>query len=237
MKKAQLLFCIVFSFFLLSLTSAEAQDAPVIRTIAVQGNGTSTAPADQASISIGIECTREDAHAAERENNRIAALIQSELQKAGIQKEKIATARYTFYPVYNNEKGKSNQISGYTVNNTVSVTTDELSKIGDIIAASIRSGANQINSISFSVKASEDLKKKALQAAVKDAQSKAQIIATALGKQIVNVVRVSETNVSLENRRLASYAFKSASADSAPVPIQPGEVSGNANVEVVFEIQ
>lgn len=229
-----LAFCIVMPTGYASKTMDDYSRAS---TIIVEGSSSLSATPDQANIDIGVVTSAESAHAAEQENARIAAKIQKTLLALGIAQDKINTTRYTFYPVYSNEKNKSNEIIAYNVNNTVSVTINDLNKIGDTIDASINAGANSINSINFILKDNTAIKKQALQFAIKDAKEKAEIIAKSLDKRIVNVLAVSEGGTSIENRNFARYSLKAASYDNAVTPITPGNINVSASIEIVFEIQ
>lgn len=222
---------------MLFCTIASAEKNELLRTITVNGTGALSVPADQATIYIGIETMNKDAHEAERENAVIAKKIQDNLLAYGINQDKITTDHYSFYPVYNNDTGKRNTITGYTVNNSVSVTIDNLTKVSDIIDSSIRLGANKINSIQFSVKSTDTLRHKALQLAVQNAKAKAQTMADSLSKKIINVVSVAEGSTAISGLRANKFALSSAGAFDATTPIQSGNVDVNANIEITFEIQ
>lgn len=229
-----LAFCIVMPT---GYANKAMDDYPKASTIIVGGSSSLSVAPDQATIEIGVVTSAESANLAEQENARISEKIQKNLLLLGIVQEKINTSRYTFYPTYNNEKNRSNEIIAYNVNNTVSVTMNDLNKIGDIIDVSIKAGANNINSINFALENNRAIKKQALQSAIIDAKEKAEIIAKSLNKRITNVLEVSECGTSIENRNVGRYSLKAASYDSAVTPITPGNVNISASVEVVFEMQ
>lgn len=235
-KILSFLFCMLI-LIPTSYASNVTDNTPKISTITVQGNGSSSATPDQATITIGIVTSASTANIAEQQNADIATNIQNKLIDLGIDQDKISTTRYTFYPTYDNEKYKTNEIVAYNVNNTVSATITDLTKIGNIIDASIQAGANTINSIDFTIKNDKLIKQNALQSAVKDAKSKAEVIAKALDKHIVNVLTVNENGTSIESHNFSRLSLKAASADSISTPITPGTTNVNANVEIVFEIQ
>ncbi len=235
MKKITFLMFICTLLWLpLSTVQAESVENTAIHTISVQGNSSLTATPDQADISIGITTTAATANIAAQENAVIANDIQTNLAALGIAKDKIHTKNYTFYPTYNNNTttDHANEITGYTADNTVSVTLDDIAMLSDVIDSSIKSGANKVNSINFTMKNPQDMQQKALQAAIKDAREKADSIAKALGKHVTNVVSVSENNSYIESRNFASFSLRK--SDGLSTPIEPDEIHINSTVQVQF---
>lgn len=241
MKKIKFfIFLLTGMFFVLPTTygNPQADRYDNVSTIVVQGRGSFSTDPDQAAIEIGIMTTATTAHIAEQENAKIAQAVQGNLLSIGIPRDKINTTGYSFYPAYSREENKSNEIIGYNVSNTVSITIDDLNLIGNVIDSSIQKGANNINSINFTVKNAQPGKQKALQSAVNDAKEKAEVIANTLGKRIVNVLNVSEHNTFIEGRAMGRYNMKQVADNSATAtPVQPGKVDITANVEITFEIK
>lgn len=235
-KTLSFLFCMLI---LLPTTYANnlVENNPKVSTITVQGSSSLSATPDQATIMIGIVTSAPTASIAEQQNADIATNIQNKLIDLGIDQDNISTTRYTFYPTYDSEKNKNNEIIAYNVNNSVSVTINDLTKVGNIIDASIQAGANTINSIDFTIKNDKLVKQNALQSAVKDAKSKAEIIAKTLDKRIVNVLAVNENGTSIERHNFSRISLKAGFGDSVSTPITPGDINVNANVEVVFVIE
>lgn len=235
MKHFRLLFFCCAALLLLPFAAAEAVSAEdaAVHTISVQGNGAWSAAPDQASIAIGVTSYASTAVEAQQQNAAVAAAIQAKVKEFGINSNNIQTTGYTFYPVYSSQKNRTNEITGYTVNNTISVRVDDVKMVGTIIDASIACGANKINSIDFSVKSTEAIRENALQAAVKDARGKADTLAAAAGKQVVNVLSISETGTYIQNHRLSNIALAKDSL-VAETPIEAGDINVSASVEIVF---
>lgn len=208
------------------------------RVIQVEGRGMVAGAPDQAVIHIGVVSSAPTAHEAEQKNARAARQIQERLLSMGVGKEKINTSRFTFYPVYREDKGRQHEIAAYTVDNTVDVTIEDLKLVGDVIDSSIEAGANTIHSISFQIKNDKQLKKAALEYAVADAREKAGIIAGALGRRIVGVIRAEE---GAGGARAINYAYselkRSAGQMDAATPVAPGSIDVSASVSVAFEIE
>lgn len=230
-----LFFCSILCLFHMT-TYANDTVAPQLNTIVVEGTSNLSTVPDQATIQIGITTSAADANTAEIENAQVANQIQAALQSLGINKKEIKTTHYNFYPAYNNENNKSHEIIAYTVNNTVSVTINDLTKVGTIIDSSIKAGANTIHSIDFTVKDDTAAKTSAIVSAVENAKAKATVIAKAINKKIINVITVRENGVYIQPSTSRYALMKNAASDST-TGISPGDININATVEVIFEIQ
>ena len=109
--------------------------------------------------------------------------------------------------------------------------------MGIVIDTAINSGASNVDSIEFGLKDSQQYKEKALREAILDAKRKAEVVASTLGKNIVNVVSVNTNNTYIETRNMNNAMYMKSSADmSASSPVQEGEINVRSNVSVVFEM-
>lgn len=218
----------------LSCMTASAAEAPV-RSITVQGNGSLSVMADQASVDIGIETQAVTAQKASADNANVMTAVKNAIIAQGIDASQIHTSNYGLWPVYQDNKGKTT-LTGYRADNTMSVTVSPVSKTGPVMDAAVQAGANKVNSVSFSVKDQDRYKEEVLRKAVADARSKANAIASALNRQVVNVVSVSEGNVQV--MPVGQIRLMSADMESkASTPVEPQNVDMNSQITVVFEIQ
>ena len=214
---------------------AAAAEAVVPAQISVGGTGKATIAPDMAVISLGVISEGKNANVAQEDNKRITNAIVQGLTGMGIAKKDLQTAQYSFNPIYGQD---SKKIAGYRVKNSLVVTVNDISKVGEVIDVAFANGANNINSLNFNAKHPEAMRRQALTYAIEDARTKAELIAGGLGVKLVGVQHVTENVGSLfehsdlpENARL----FKM-SNDSATI-INPGELELEATVQVDFLIQ
>lgn len=225
-------FLSLLALFLLTLPlSAEASEKTEVPTLAVDGSGVALTTPDQACISIGITTDNSNAQTAQQENAAIAQKIQQALLAAGISKDSMRTASYNFSPIYSTQENHTREITGYNVSNTITVLVNDVNMTGNVIDLALANGANEIDSLSFSVKNTGKLRQSALTAAIKDAQEKANIMAAACGKSITGIKTVSESGSSLYTRQFDNMLLAKATAGT---PIEPGNVNYTANVHVEF---
>ena len=232
MKKLRLLFIVCAIFLLPQAALAATADNAAVHTVSVQGSAALAAAPDQASIAIGVTSNAATAAEAQQKNAAIATAIRDSLKEKGISTSDIQTQNYSFYPVYSEEKNHGNDIIGYTVDNTVSVTINDVKAVGDIIDTAIACGANKINSIDFTVKNTDQIQQNAIKAAVRDARKKADLLASAAGKHIINVLSIQENGTRIESRQFGQMLLNKAAADSTP--IEGGNVNVSASVQIEF---
>lgn len=235
MKKTVHILTLVCALFLMSCSAAFAapqQETPR-PTLSVDGQGTGTAAPDMATVTIGVTTQGKDAAKAQNDNAWVSNQIQAAVRSLGIAEKDIQTRNYSFYPNYSTDKDRRNEVTGYTVNNSVIVVVRDIKLTGKVIDAALNNGANEINSLDFSASDTKAVRKVALLNAVQDARDKADIIAKGLGKRIVGIQNVSESTGYIETRRFGANMLM-ADAKSAATPIAPGSLSLTANVHVDF---
>ena len=132
------------------------------------------------------------------------------------------------------------QVVGYTATNTISITVNDISKVGEYIDIAFGAGANTLENVSFTARETGDAQKEALQLAVQSAVEKAGIIAEAAGLEISEVTSIEEgTDYYYGGDMGAKYsnARTEAAADGAPTMVQASSVQVTASVLMEFELK
>lgn len=214
---------------------AMAAPGPGPAVISVSGQGKADVSPDMATVNIGIVTTGKTAQLAQAENARVASDVTAALGQLGIFSKDIQN-HYTMSPVY--EKGDYRKAVGYRANNTVTVTVNDVAKAGQVIDAALKSGATDVNGLSFGLKDAKSVRNTALQMAVQDARSKADAIAAALGVKIVGIQNVKEDGGNFARYEVANARLaKLDGAAMADTPVNAGTVEVNAEVHIDFQIQ
>ena len=230
----KIIFLAIF-FFMLTVNVTASAAEQYVPTISVSGEGVVEAPPDIATISVGVVSRHKDAAQVQSENARKATNIINSVVALGIERKNIRTGNYNFRQVYHNDDNNRRIFDGYEVTNTVTITVNDLSKVGKIIDAALSNGANQIDSLNFGIRDREKFQNDALRLAVRDALKKAEIAAAELGKSIVSVRNVSINSSSIGAPRMEKMAMMN--MDSGfETPIESGTLSCSASVQVEFEI-
>lgn len=226
---------IVLCLCLLGILFSTTAFAQEYRTITVNGSATLKVVPDKASVVISIENTDKDSAVASKQNAQMMQKLQSAMLGLSITKDKLKTTNYNLYPVYDLKDNK--KITGYTVNNELTIEVDNVESVGKVIDTAINLGATNIRSINFGLQDQDKYKAQALKKAVDDAKNKAQIIATSLDKNVINIVSVSEGNTYIQPRTINSAMYaKANNLSDVSTPIQSGDINIKADITIVFEI-
>lgn len=218
---------------MLPTQSYAADEVKEVRTVSVQGVGEITVKPDMATINIGVQTEDKDAAFAQSSNARLMDDVSKAIKALGIKEEDLKTSQYNIYKSRN--YGEDNDEEFFVVSNTLTVTVNDISKVGDVIDASSKAGANKINSINFSVKDESKYYQQALKNAMTSAKGKATTIMATFGKKPSLPYSVSETSYRSGIVR-ANYAMDMAMEKSvASTPIEAGDLTITANVSVEYD--
>jgi uncharacterized protein len=206
------------------------------RTITVTGSGKTSLTPDIAYISIGVHTENKDAAEAVAANNSQTQKVLEALKSFNIDPKDIQTTNFSIYPRQDyDQEGKPTGIT-FVVDNTVYVTLRDIEKIGDLLDAAVKAGANSISGIQFDVENKTEALSAAREAAVADAQAQAEELAQAAGVELGPVQSINSYSnypVPIEQPRAAVMMDSAA----ASVPISPGQMTVTVDVNMVFLIQ
>lgn len=210
-----------------------AEEKPMDRLITVSATGYAYAEPDRATVSTGVAAEADTAAAALSANTELMQKVVDGLKESGIDAKDIQTSNFNVEPRYTNPRdGTPPVINGYRVSNQVTVLVRDLKSLGGLLDKLVTLGANQIGGLSFEVSKAETLKDEARKEAVANARRRAELLATAAGAEVGEVVTISE-EVSYGGPR--PVAMRAAKAES--VPIEAGTETLEARVTVTWKLK
>lgn len=212
-------------------------------TVAVSGDAEVRVDPDLATVSLGVTAQAEDAGAAQAEVNRTASAILDAVKGLEVEEDAVQTSRLSLSPVYDNRRPREGQLEpqeprivGYRASNVVSVRLDDLTKVGPVIDATVKAGANQVQGVSFSLEDDAGARNDALSQAVEAARAKAETVAETLGMNLGRVLQVEESGISMERPQMTYQEMAMRVSDGGGTPVSSGQVGVTARVEVRFEL-
>ena len=232
---------------------AAAADAPVAATASSAGTGTGDAAGpstagitvtgvgtvlgrpDTMTVTIGVNVVRPTVSEATAEATASATALFDALEAAGVAEQDIQTQNYSISPQYRYDEGSAPELTGYQVSNTVLAKIRDVDTAGTVIDAAVAAGGDSsiVQGIGFSVEDDTERLAEARAKAFADARAKAEQLAELAGVELGQVVRMAETLGGAS----PVFGTEFAAADSASrTPIQPGEVTSEVRVDVVFAI-
>jgi hypothetical protein len=221
----------------LATTPALADEAKISRTISMTGHGEVMVVPDMADISIGVTSQAPTAREAQTANSESMNRIIAALKAAGIAEKDIQTQNYMVQPRYDySNSTQPPRLMGYDVSNSVMIAARDLSKLGEVLDATVTAGSNMINGISFGVDKPEAARDQARKLAAADATRKAQLYAEAMAVKLGKIISMSESGGFVPPVPMQARAMRMEAADGA-VPIARGEQAIAVDVNIVWEIE
>jgi uncharacterized protein YggE len=222
---------------------------PVPATISVSGEGEVLAVPDIGQFSFTVSAEAEDASTAQEESGTKVNEIIAYLREQGIEDKDIKTENYNLWPQYRWEErvcpagsycppGERIQ-DGFEVSQTIRVKVRDTDEAGAIIAGVGERGATNISNLNFTVDDTDALRAEARNLAIADAKAKAELLASQLGVEIVQLSSYYEDR----GYNPGPYAFeRSMSADmeeggfgGAETPV--GEEGTMVTVNLTYQIK
>jgi hypothetical protein len=210
-----------------------------VRTITVVGTGKASGAPDVAHVNVGVETLGPSLQQVVEDNKTKMATLLAALKAQGIADKDIRTSNYNVYvespqpPQPVEGKAGTGPVT-YHVANQVDVTVRDVTKLGDVLDKAVAAGANNVYGVNFSVDDPTKLQGMARADAITDAKARAQDLASLTDVTLGDVISVSEV---IGGPAPVFAAAVEARSYSAPVPIQPGELEVNMNVQVTYAIK
>ena len=177
---------------LLHAQETRSADSKRQTRVTVSGDSIVQAQPDTAILTVAVVTQGKRAIDAQQENATKTDAVVRALKAASGTGAEVKTSGYSLQPMRVYREGQPPLINGYEARNTITVTMSELPKLGNVIDAAAQAGANDVTGISFTLRQDRAARDQALKEATREALSKAQVIAQALGGRVVSIAEVQE---------------------------------------------
>jgi len=204
-------------------------------TLNLSAHGETQVTPDQATITLGVQTKAASARDAMAQNAQRMSAVVAALRGAGIAGKDIRTSNINLEAQYAYAPDTAPRLTGYQASNDVTITVRDLARLGPAIDAVTEAGANQINGISFGLKAPGPAEDAARVEAVKALRAKAELYAQAAGYHIVRLVNLAEGG-GYAPQPIRPMAMMKTMTAAAPTPVEAGELTVRADVSAVFEL-
>lgn len=206
----------------------------------VNGQGKVTVTPDIAVVIMGVEAQAQNVGDAQQQAAEAMAALMEVLEEAGVAQSDIKTNNYSVQPMYVwDEQQRTSIITGYRVNNSVTVQIREVDAAGAIIDEVARASgdATRVNDVYFTVDNPEQYYTLARERAMADAKAKAEQMAGLGGVQLGKPTYISEGSAYYPPVIRYDNAIKEGGAQAPGTSITPGDTDIILNVAVVYAIQ
>jgi len=210
---------------------------PPVSSIRVTGDARVTARPDRVQIDLGVTTRAATSQEAASHNARQVEAVLAAVRNAAGSAAVVKTISYSLNPHYRfHPSGGEPTIEGYSAQNVVQVTLDDLARIGSVIDAATGAGANHVQGIQFTLRDQDAVRAEALREAVTRARAQADLLAAALGLKVVRVLTVEETSPRVVPVRVFAGVPRAAAAEAAPTPVEAGTLDVTADVTLSVEV-
>ncbi len=212
-------------------TSALAIDFPHLTT---SGYGEVIAKPDMATFSVSVvESTMTAEQAKSKVDDVVERFIRS-LKQAGVSDSDIASSNLYLTPQYHYPKDERPELVGYRASRNVTVTVKVLDKLNKFLEVALVDGINQIDNIQLKVSDEATYQEQARQAAIRDANQKAQSLAKGFNKELNDVWEIRYNNNNTQPVLLKSMKMDSSRIESDSY--QDSSITIRDRVEVVYKL-
>jgi len=203
------------------------------RTVTVTGSGTAEAVPDLLTVSIGVECRRDDVGAAYAAAGRAAAAISAILREHGVPDPDITTSGLNVRADVVWKEGQGQTVAGYVASSILAVRLRDVPGSSDVIAGAVAAGGND-DGLELGFADPAAVTAQAREAAWQDALATARQFASLAGTELGPVVSVTQQPGPSGPIPMAKMQ-RAMATDS--VGIEAGQSSVSATVEVVWELR
>jgi uncharacterized protein YggE len=204
----------------------------------VAGDSIVQAQPDTAIVTISVVTQNRSAIQAQQQNATLTDAVVRALKTAAGEGAEVKTSGYSLQPQRVYKENQPPTITGYEARNSVTVTLNELNKLGNVIDAAAQAGSNEVSGIAFTLRRDRPARDRALSEATREAVSKAQVIAQALGGRVVRIVEVQEEGFQQRPPVPVYQAeFGMAKATAMATPIEVGSLDISSRVQVIAEVE
>jgi uncharacterized protein len=229
---------VVFPFATLAQTGSEIT---LQKTIEISATEKVRVPAETATLKLGYQNQAPSKDAAYSENTRVANRIVQSLLDAGVPKEAIETESVSLARDEDRYGNRPRQPATFTATQQWQIQSkaSDAQKIVDIAVAA---GANQIESVDWTVADPQKLDDRAYAAALARAKGVAQETAAQTGVKLGAIISIANsTNPTTRYGRMRDLEFANvelvAKLQTPPMlKLQPGTVEREASVTITYAI-
>lgn len=222
--------------FVQGVASGNQNGAGRVTRVLVTGDSIVQVQPDTAILTVSVVTQARRAIEAQQQNaNQSDAVVRALKASAGAGAE-VKTSGYSLQPIRVYKEGQPPTITGYEARNSVTVVMSDLTKVGAVIDATAQAGANDVAGIAFTLRKDRPARDQALGDATREAVSKAQVIAAALGGRVVRIVEVQEEGVE-RPRPIYLDQMQMRTTAAAATPIEVGTLEITSRVQLIAEVE
>lgn len=214
---------------------ALAGDQP--SAVTATGEGRVDVAPDIAWLAFGISARQPTVAEARDEVARDVARLIALARDTGLKDEHVATAALNVNPEFDwHPETRQRRLLGYVVSRQVTLKLTDLSKLGELTEQALGLGVTEATPAVFDSSRRSELEREALAAAARDARTKAEVMAAALGVGVGAPLQIEAGGAAAPPRPMLRMAIAEADAMGGAETYQPGLIRITAGVTARFAL-
>src|SRR3989339_132433 len=208
------------------------------KQIVVSGEGKVLVKPDVVIAVIGVKTEAQKSDAAVKQNNEKMNEIIKAVKDLGIDEKDIKTTAYNLYPVYDYTRSSGRELTGYSLDQQITIKVRDFEKISSVLDKATVSGANSVSNLQITVDDPEIAKDEARKKAIEQAKQKAVEMAKNSGLKLGKVIDVQENFYGYPTPmyELGGGEAKSIAASIAP-QIEAGQEEITVSVSLTYQVK
>jgi uncharacterized protein YggE len=215
------------------VVTTQNDGSAAVHTVSVTGVGRVFVTPDIAVVRLGVLVQEPTVAAARDAGARAMNGAIDAVRGLGIPVADIQTSTLSLQAVYESKpEGGAPRIVGWELRNGATITVRNLDLVGPVIDGAVSGGATTIDGITFSVADPTPQERRAREAAVADARTRADTLVRAAGTSITGIVSIGES--------VATPSWPSRAptpVDAGGTPVLPGTTEIDVTVSIVYAIE
>ena len=207
--------------------------------ITVSGSGSAFGEPDVAVLTLGVQAEAPTVAEARSEAAEAMDATLQALKDGGVEEKDIQTTRFSIDPRYDFRGDGPPKLTGFFVENLVTVKIREIDNTGDLIDAAATAGGDliRIQNLRFTIDDPSALEDEARVAAMEEAKSKGETLAAVAGVSLGAPRSISESGGVSRFAFEEGVAFAALPAADASTPIETGQLEVRVQVQVVYGLE
>lgn len=205
-------------------------------TLNLSATGEVAATPDRATLSLGVNTQAANAAAAMHEDAQAMTQVLAALKAQGIADRDVRTSGLSVQAQYAFAPNAPRRMTGYQASNRVTVTVQDVSRVGALIDAAVAAGANDVGGIAFGLKNEQGVEDEARTQAVRTLQARAELYAKASGYRVARLVNLSEGERTAPVMRQEQDVVVVTGSRVAPTPVSAGDIAIQVRVNATYEL-
>lgn len=236
MYRTLLALAVIVTVILTPVVAASTKNTDTVAsTVKVVGYAAREVTPDTVKITIGVTTQADELNTAKTRNDGFMNQIVTDLRAIGLEKRDMKNSSFYVTPSYTSgTPSDTAKIKGYTVSNSLTVTTKDFDKLPKIIETAMNDGANQMHGLQFYVQNEVAIREELTKEAVQNGYRQAGLIANALGQSLGPIVTAE-----IQQRSPADYTFGNGGmsrAEGTSTSVEQGTVKISMVVNLTYRL-